>query len=53
MFTTTIDIDHPWPKPPKPTPRTFYIMDRFTDSSRVMYVSNDVILNGSSVSSLP
>ncbi|WVQ92454.1 hypothetical protein IAS59_006263 [Cryptococcus gattii] len=49
MFTTTIDIDHPWPKPPKPTPRTFYIMDRFTDSSRVMYVSNDVIINGSSL----
>ncbi|KAK8866101.1 hypothetical protein IAR55_001252 [Kwoniella newhampshirensis] len=40
-------LDQRWPTPPKPTPRTFYIMDRFTDTSRVTYVSNDAILNGS------
>ncbi|OXG43927.1 hypothetical protein C349_06519 [Cryptococcus neoformans var. grubii Br795] len=49
LSITTIDNNHPWPKPPKPTPRTFYIMDRFTDTSRVIYVSNDVIINGSSL----
>ncbi|ODO05938.1 hypothetical protein I350_04999 [Cryptococcus amylolentus CBS 6273] len=38
-----------WPVPPKPSPRTFYILDRFTETSKVMYVSNDVIINGSSL----
>ncbi|WVQ77006.1 hypothetical protein IAR50_006685 [Cryptococcus sp. DSM 104548] len=41
--------DHKWPVPPKPSPRTFYILDRFTETSKVTYVSNDVIINGSSV----
>ncbi|WRT64326.1 uncharacterized protein IL334_001258 [Kwoniella shivajii] len=39
-------LDHPWPTPNKPSPRTFFIIDRFTDLSRIMYVSNDVIVNG-------
>ncbi|WVN89102.1 uncharacterized protein L203_104318 [Cryptococcus depauperatus CBS 7841] len=38
-----------WSIPRKPSPRTFYILDRFTDSSRVLYVSNDVVTNGSSL----
>ncbi|TYJ51320.1 hypothetical protein B9479_008113 [Cryptococcus floricola] len=38
-----------WPVPPKPSPRTFYILDRFTETSKVMYVSNDVVINGSSL----
>ncbi|WWC66225.1 uncharacterized protein I206_100126 [Kwoniella pini CBS 10737] len=40
-------MDYPWPAPHKPSSRTFFILDRFTDTSRVMYVSNDVIINGS------
>ncbi|WWD17694.1 hypothetical protein CI109_102135 [Kwoniella shandongensis] len=47
MSLTVPSLDQRWPTPPKPTPRTFYIIDRFTDTSRVMYVSNDVIVNGS------
>ncbi|OCF54256.1 hypothetical protein L486_08170 [Kwoniella mangroviensis CBS 10435] len=46
-------IDHPWPTPHKPSPRTFFILDRFTDKGRVMYVSNDVIINGSRLKNQP
>lgn len=35
--------------PPSRTPRTFFLIDRFTDTARVMYVSNDVVVNGGSV----
>jgi hypothetical protein len=33
-----------------PSKRTFFLIDRFTDTSRVEYVSNDVIFHSSSVS---
>ncbi|WVW82501.1 hypothetical protein I302_104512 [Kwoniella bestiolae CBS 10118] len=46
-------IDHPWPTPHKPSPRTFFIIDRFTDTSRIMYISNDVIINGSRLKNQP
>ncbi|WWC86441.1 uncharacterized protein L201_001318 [Kwoniella dendrophila CBS 6074] len=42
-----------WPTPPNPTPRTFLMIDRFTDLSRIMYVSNDVIVNGSRLKNQP
>ncbi|WVR06048.1 hypothetical protein IAU60_003076 [Kwoniella sp. DSM 27419] len=46
-------LDDPWPQPPKPSPRTFFILDRFTDTSRIMYASNDVIVNGSRLRNQP
>jgi hypothetical protein len=38
--------------PSSRTPRTFFLIDRFTNTARVMYVSNDVIVNGNTVSPL-
>ncbi|KAL1405988.1 hypothetical protein Q8F55_007671 [Vanrija albida] len=28
-------------------PRTFYLLDRFTETARIMFASNDLIINGS------
>ncbi|KAK4683834.1 hypothetical protein P7C73_g6385, partial [Tremellales sp. Uapishka_1] len=44
---TTIDL--PWDLPP-PSARTFFLVDRFSDASVILYTSNDVIVNASKVS---
>ncbi|WVF70296.1 hypothetical protein IAT40_005085 [Kwoniella sp. CBS 6097] len=53
LAPTPPSLDEPWPKPPKPWPRTFFILDRFTDTSRVTYVSNEIIVNGSRLKNQP
>ncbi|WVQ97609.1 hypothetical protein IAU59_004723 [Kwoniella sp. CBS 9459] len=53
LAPTPPSLDDPWPKPPKPWPRTFFILDRFTDTSRVTYVSNEIIVNGSRLKDQP
>ncbi|WVQ82754.1 hypothetical protein IAT38_004886 [Cryptococcus sp. DSM 104549] len=54
LFPVSPPVDsRPWPVVPNPTPRTFYILDRFTDTSRVTYVSNDVIIKASSLRGHP
>lgn len=39
--------------PSSRTPRTFFLIDRFTNTARVMYVSNDVIVNGNTLKNNP
>ncbi|ORY29331.1 hypothetical protein BCR39DRAFT_467560, partial [Naematelia encephala] len=41
-----------WVLPP-PRPRSFFLLDRFTDTARVMYVSNEVIVNANSLKNQP
>ncbi|RSH92957.1 hypothetical protein EHS25_008405 [Saitozyma podzolica] len=38
-------LEQPWELPPDPTPRTYFNIDRFTDTSRVVYASNDIIVH--------
>jgi len=50
--TLTPAPDTPW-ELPKPSIRSFYLIDRFTDTSRVMYVGNDVVVSASRLEDQP
>lgn len=49
-----LPVDRPWEdthwERPEPKQRSFFILDRFTESVRVVFSSNDFIVKGSEVS---